>query len=370
MPIAGLEVGLPTSIDAIDAPWMTSVLRTSGGIDGNTSVATVSIEPFQVGVGLLGQLARASLTYDGGDGPASLIVKFPIDVPNQRGIADGMNAYEREVKFYTELAARSDLRTVGVHAAMITEDKSNCLIVMDDLSALRQGDRINGMTWDEAVTSVRTLARFHAGWHGSADLEKIGEIWYPLSTPVYNVILPQFMAAGWEPCQAHKPDLLNEDLIAFGNDWCDLLPAMQQQLTTSPTLIHADWRADNMFLDDQGQLIMIDFQLIGVGSGAYDLGYFICQSLERSVRGGREKELVQIYVDEMAANGVQLDFDDVWFTFRVAVGFCFIYGIVSYAQYELIPGEGQFVVDTLLRRSVEGITDVDAIAAVRSLVAS
>jgi len=367
MGIAGLEVGIPGAIEDVDAPWLTQVLRTSGAIDSDTAVASASVEPFQVGVGLLGQLARATLTYQGGDGPETVIVKYPIDVPFQRGMADAMNVYEREARFYSELGPRSELATATVHAAMVNDDKSQAIIVMEDLSALRQADRTNGVTWDEAVTAVRALARFHAGWHESPELDELSEVWYLLSNPLYNAVLPQFIAGGWEPCQRHKPDLLDDDLIAFGNDWVELLPAMQQQLTTAPTMIHADWRADNMFFDDQGELVMVDFQLIGVGNGAYDLGYFICQSVERDVRAGRERELVQIYVDELAANGVERDVDQVWFDLRVAIGFCFIYGIVSYAQYELLPGEGQHVIDTILRRSAAGIQDVDAIAAVRSL---
>ncbi|MEM7287970.1 MAG: phosphotransferase [Actinomycetota bacterium] len=368
MPIAGLEVGLPASIDDVDSEWMTKVLRTSGAIDDGTTVTGAAVEPFQVGVGLLGQLARVTLTYAGGNGPNTVIVKWPIDVPHQRGMADAMNVYEREARFYAELEPRSELRSAKVHAAMIAEDKSQSMIVMEDLSALRQADRFEGVTWDEAVTAVRTLARFHAGWHESAELEELSEVWYSLMNPLYNAILPQFVAAGWEPCQAHRPDLLDPDLVAFGDDWSELLPAMQRHLTTSPTLIHADWRADNMFIDDHGELVMIDFQLIGVGNGAYDLGYFVCQSVEREVRAGRERELVRIYVDELAANGVERDAEQVWFDFRVAIGFCFIYGIVSYAEYEHLPGEGQHVVDTILRRSAAGIVDMDAIGAVRSLV--
>ncbi len=363
-----MEVGLPASLDDVDAAWLTSVLRTSGAIDASTTVATASVEPFQVGVGLLGQLARASMTYDGGDGPATVIVKWPIDVPHQRGMADAMNVYEREARFYTEVAPRSTLRAATAHASLIADDKSGCMIVLEVLSHLRQADRVNGVTWDEAVTAIRALARFHAGWHGSPELEAISEVWIALDNPLYKVVLPQFVDGGWEPCKRHKPDLLIEELIAFGDDWAELLPAMQRQLVTSPTLIHADWRADNMFFDDEGKVVMIDFQLIGVGNGAYDLGYFICQSIERNVRAGRERELVQVYVDELAANRVVRDADQVWFDFQVAIGFCFIYGIVSYAQYELLPGEGQQVVDTLLRRSTEGIIDTGAIAAVRSLV--
>ena len=67
--IAGLEVGLPRGIAEVDAAWLTTVLRTSAAIDSATSLATVEIEPFAVGAGLLSLLYRVSPTYDGGSGP-------------------------------------------------------------------------------------------------------------------------------------------------------------------------------------------------------------------------------------------------------------------------------------------------------------
>ena len=50
--IAGLEVGLPASIDDVDAAWMTAVLRTSGAIGQSSSVTALSSEPYIAG-GLL-----------------------------------------------------------------------------------------------------------------------------------------------------------------------------------------------------------------------------------------------------------------------------------------------------------------------------
>ncbi len=364
--VAGLEVGIPEDPLNLDPSWLTTVLRSSGAIDGSTVVASVSSEAFQVGVGLLGQLARASITYDGGAGPEAVVLKYPIDVPHQRGMADGMNVYEREVRYYAEIDDGANPRTPKVHAAMISDDKSRSLIVMEDLSHLRQADRITGVTWEEAVIAVRALARFHAAWHGSERLTEMAECWYALENPIYNVLLPAFIDAAWENCQRYGARFLNEDLVAFGDRWVELWPSVQQHMMTSPTLVHADWRADNMFMDDDG-IIMIDFQLVGVANGAYDLGYFISQSIEPEVRAGREPELISIYVQELADAGVDRDVEQVAFDTRVAIGMCFIYGIVSYAQYELLPGEGQQVIDTLLRRSTQGITDMDAIEAVTSL---
>ncbi len=368
--IAGLEVGLPTSMAEVTPAWMTSVLRTSGEIEDGTSVSTISIDPFMVGVGLLGQLARATMSYEGGSGPATVILKWPTDIPQMRGMADALNAYEREVRFYRELAPTSVLATPKVHAAMIDADKVHSMIVMEDLSGLRQGDRINGLTWEEAVIAVKTGAEFHAQWYESDRLAEFAECWYPLDVPVYNVILPQMFAGGWDNAQIHGAAHLNDELREFGNDWSELLPAMQKHLVTAPCLVHADWRADNMFVTDDGEgIITIDFQLAGVGNGAYDLAYFLACSTEREVRGGREKELVQIYVDTLAENSVERDFEQVWFDYRVAAGFHMIYGVTSFAAWDDFPDSSKEVLLALMRRNFQGIVDVDAIGAVRSLVA-
>ncbi len=366
MTIAGLEVGLPKSVEDVDAEWMTQVFRTSGAIDADTTVASLSTEPFQIGVGLMGQLSRISLSYDGGDGPATVIAKTPIGVDAQLAMAHAMNFYAREVRFYTDLDADSDLRTAKIHAAMIDEDQ-HFIIVMEDLSHLRQGDRVNGMTWEEAESAVRAVAAFHAGWHESPRLDELSETWLGIDNPLYHVVLPQIFTAGWGPCQANASDLLSEELVAFGNDFTELMPLAQRHLTTSPTLVHSDYRADNMFIDDDGEIVTVDFQIAGVGNGVYDLAYFVSQSLERDVRGGREHELIRIYCDTLAEHGVTRDLEVVWEDFRVALAFFLIYGVASFVEFENLPGEGQFVLTTLLRRCVSAIEDTDAIAALRAL---
>lgn len=366
MTIAGLEVGLPKTLDDVTAEWLTRVLRRSGAIDESTTVASLVAEPFQVGVGLVGKLARLELTYDGGSGPASLVVKYPIDIESQLAMAHAMNFYAREVRFYTELAAVSDLRTAQVHASMIDDDQ-HFMIVMEDLSHLRQGDRINGMTWDEAEAAVRALARFHAGWHESDRLDELSECWLAVDNPLYSVVLPQIFTAGWGSCQENAADLLTDEVIAFGNDFNDLMPAAQARFMTAPTLIHADYRADNLFVDDNGDIVTVDFQIAGVGNGVYDLAYFVSQSLEPEVRRGRERELIQLYIDTLATHGVHRDPEVVWVDFQVALAFFLLYGVASFVEFGNLPGEGQSVLTTLLRRCVSAIVDTDAITAYRAL---
>lgn len=373
--IAGHEVGMPAEIDDVTAAWMTDVLRVSGALDSTTEVSSLVSEPFAVGVGLLSRLYRSTLTYEdtngetgGGSGPATVIVKFPTVIPHQRAIADAFNIYEREVKAYTEVVPRSPIRTPRVHAAMMATDKSNCCLVMEDLSELSQADSSTGATWEQAVNALDALAAFHANWFASPELDEMSETFISFQNPMHLAALPGVHAAGWPAAKQHAAELFTPELIEFGDAWADHLPHMLDLVSSSPSLLHGDWRTDNMFFDAAGDMVIFDFQISAVGNGAYDLAYFLSQSLERETRAGRERELVQRYVDQLAVHGVEREMEQLMFDVRCAAAFCIMYGFASYPQYEDLPENSQRMTHQLLRRSVEAIVDLDGVAAIRQLV--
>ena len=169
---------------------------------------------------------------------------------------------------------------------------------------------------------------------------------------------------------AEVAEVLSPDVIALGDMWVDRLNAMLDHMCTNPTLCHQDWRADNMFIGADGEIVMIDPQIAGIANGAYDIGYFISQSTERETLQGRHRELVQHYVDEMSGLGHTLDADQVFFDTRVAVGLCLMYGFSSYAQYEQLDEQGKVMTLKLLRRGAESIEDFDSLGAIRELPVS
>lgn len=367
--IAGHEVGVPAKIDDVNADWMTEVLRTSGALNDGSRVVSVQSEPFAVGVGLLSRLYRSLLSYDGaGVGPATVIVKFPTVIPHQRGIADAFNIYEREVKAYTEIVPRSPIRTPQIHAAMMAPDKSNCCLVMEDLSGLTQANPASGATWEQALNALDALAAFHATWFASPELEELSETFISFQNPIHLAALPGLHAVGWPAAKEHAADLFTPELISFGDAWADHLPQMLDLVSSSASLLHGDWRTDNMFFNDEGDMVILDFQITAVGNGAYDLAYFLSQSLERETRAGREREMVQRYVDQLGAHGVERDVDQLMFDVRCAAAFCLMYGFASYPEYAELPEVSKQMTRQLMRRSVEAIVDLDGVSAIQQLV--
>ena len=360
--IAGLEVGLPRGIAEVDAALLTTVLRTSAAIDSATSLATVEIEPFAVGAGLLSLLYRVSPTYDGGSGPDTLIVKFPIDLPHQRGIADSLGFYPREIRFYREVAPHSPVRTPVVHAAMMAEDSTDFVVVMEDLSDRTTPDQRVGATWEQALASIDAMAALHAKWHEHPELEQMVNTFPPMLNPGYLHGLPPIFEAGWVNAQVHGADYLTPELVMFGDRYGEHLEFMLTTANTPVTLVHGDWRLDNLFFDGD-DVMVIDFQISGLASGVYDLAYFVSQSIAPEVRAGREKELIDRYVAKLAANGVVRDRDEVEHQFKVAVAQCFIYGVSSFPSYDDLPERSQELVKLLLGRSAQAIVDFDALSA-------
>ncbi len=365
--IADAAVGLPDDIGGVTAEWLTSVLQTSGVLAQDASVAAVETEPFAVGVGLLSQLNRARLTYsDGATGPETLVIKFPIDIPHQRAIADAFNVYGREVKAYREVAPHSPILTPTVHAAIHDPEASHCCIVMEDLSDLTHADATTGATWEQACAAIDALAAFHARWHEHPDLGDMSVTFFDHGDPMFLGALPPVYEAGWPRTKELASDLLNDDVIAFGDRWVDHLPVMLQRSSEPKTILHNDWRSDNMFHTEDGTPIVLDFQITGVGNGAFDLAYYLSQSLERSTIQGRRPELVQRYVEQLATHGIERDVDSVMDDVRVITAFCIMYGFASFPEYEALPEEGKAMTRQLLRRCVEAIEDLDALSALHA----
>ena len=71
------------------------------------------------------------------------------------------------------------------------------------------------------------------------------------------------------------------------------------------TLVHFDYRADNLFFDNSsGEVAVIDWQSISQGGGAADVGYLMGQNLDNAVRREHENDLLRTYHATLEANGV------------------------------------------------------------------
>ena len=152
------------------------------------------------------------------------------------------------------------------------------MLLMEDLSDLQLGDQVSGTTVDQARAALIGLAAHHAQFWNGAGMENadfIPVINGPLNqagSPIYEASLPGFMEAFGT---AIKPELA--DFVA---GYAAMRPQILDELAAMPhTLVHFDYRADNLFFDDAGAVVVIDWQAISQGGGVADVAYLLSQNL-------------------------------------------------------------------------------------------
>ncbi len=316
---------LPTTTSEITAEWLTEALRESGTIGAGTVVESVILDPAAAGVGFMGEVGKVGVVYGGDptDAPTKIIAKFPTASPDIRTMMHPTRIYEREHRFYGELAETSPLRTPSVyHITCVTAetpDDERYMLLMEDLSDLTVGDQVAGVSVEQARVALIGLAGHHAAfWNGARleDADFIPIINGPLNqagASIYEVSLPGFMDKFGD---AIKPELRTyvEGYAAARTQIIDDLEAMPH------TLVHFDFRADNLLFDTDGTVAVVDWQTISQGGGAADLGYFLSQNLSTEDRRAHEVDLLRSYHDALVGHGVSgYDFDTLLADYRVGI---------------------------------------------------
>ena len=355
---------LKTDAD-ITPQWVEGVLKGSKSLEDSVSVTAVTTERVGEGVGILSILQRVTPSYSGATkAPKSFIVKYPTDDPTQRFTADALVLYIRELVFYKDCAPDAPFKTAKCYAQAIASDNTDFTIAMEDISHYQQLNQLDGASLDQAKTFLEILADIHAMWWGSPKLANYTEIFQPLDNPTYNAVLPMLWTAGWPAAAEHAGDLISDNVRDIGDIWAGKVPWMLQNLSAPTTMCHGDFRADNLMLDGD-RPVAIDFQIVGTGSGMYDVGYFISQSITTAVRRGHDKELVDTYLDRLEFHGVDIDRDEAWRQYLVAITFCVTYGVTSFASYTEQNKRGQDLIREMFLRALSCVEDNNALSVIR-----
>ena len=315
----------PTTTADITADWLTGALRESGTIGAEASVTNVSFEPGSAGVGFMGEVGVLDVAYDGADdAPARIIAKFPTQSPEIAAMMRPTRVFEREHRFYQTLAAETPVRTPETyHIVCETNDDPETpetyLLLMEDLGSLTEGDQVAGVTVEQARAALTGLAAHHARFWNAAGLESadfVPVIDGPLNQAgqgIYEASLPGFKQV--------FGDVLTPEMDALADAYTAANPGLLKALGAMPrTLVHFDYRADNLFFDEDGSVVVIDWQAISQGGGAADVGYFLSQNLSTEDRRANEDELLHAYHDGLVAGGVTgYDFDTFFNDYRLGV---------------------------------------------------
>jgi Ecdysteroid kinase-like family len=351
-------IAVADSLSALDAGWFTTALRDAGHT--RAGVAAVSLEPMRFR-GAIADMAVVRLAYDGtGDpGPASVVAKIRGTTPVQVGMDAAMGLYEREARFYRELAASVPVRTPRCYHA---GDGTATPLLLEDLGDLRIGDQMRGLAVADAERVMDVLADLHARFWESPVLE---QDW--ILSPgegAFAAMVAQLVGSGVEALRERYGDRVPAavlDAVATAAPrWSEIL----RRCAEGPaTLVHNDCRLDNVFFRADGEPVLVDWQVLARTRGTQDVANLLAGSMDVDDLRASWEPLLRRYHDRLRGQGVR---DYAWGDcvrhYRQNILYPLGAGIALLGNLDI--GDDRGLGDAIVLRALTHTADLDSLAAV------
>jgi aminoglycoside/choline kinase family phosphotransferase len=285
----------------LTAEWFTAALNHVGLLDG----AVVSdITTTALGTGQMSDSFRVVLDYDADTtAPRSLVAKLPSSDDSSRTTAITLRSYEKEVRFYQQVAHQLSVKLATPYFADIEPETGRFTLLLADLSPAQQGDQILGCDAATAADALTQLALLHSACWGSSALA--GMDWLGGYSEAETVFLIGLLPTLWAGFQDRYAADLDGDVTRAGAALFDHLETYLTPTSTPTTLVHGDYRVDNLLFAPDGAVVgVVDWQTCSLGAALSDVSYFLGASLHPEERRKTETALLGGYVDQLVAGGV------------------------------------------------------------------
>jgi thiamine kinase-like enzyme len=143
-------------------------------------------------------------------------------------------------------------------------------------------------------------------------------------------LVPQLVAKGW-PLLAEVAPAAAQIVTPLARDPGPLLTALA---STPQTLVHSNWKLDNLGTDDQGRTVLLDWEQPGLGAPLSDLAWYLainCRRLPQS-----KEESILAYRAALAECGVGTG---AWFDRQLAL--CMLGALVQFGWEKALGGYDQ-----------------------------
>jgi len=283
--------------------WMTAALRRAGVLGEGATVRSFETAP--IGTGQMADTTRFMLTLDEpAAGPASVIGKFASADDQSRGTGLALRAYEIEVRFYREVAARIGARVPSVYLAEVEPETGWFTLLMEDMAGAVQGDQIAACGPDVAAAVLDEMAGLHAPCWEAPELE--GLEWLNRATPESDSFLLALVPSLLPGFLERYADTLAPEHQEVCRLFVEHLPAYLRLRGGPRTATHGDFRLDNLlFQPDSARPVVVDWQTAAWGGASVDAAYFIGGCMEVDDRRAHEGDLLAHYHRALCSRGVR-----------------------------------------------------------------
>lgn len=270
---------------------------------GDSSIADFTTTRIGTGqVALCYRLALEREEYPGVPAiPPTLVFKLPATDPKSKGIGLAMDLYERETKFYSELAATQPPNSLAKPHYSYFENGTFSLLMKDAVGAV-VGDELVGATIEQARSAVRALGDIERLFPLEALLEKAPWVFdrEPVPREYFEALTMRFLEEFGGRLEEEEVVVI-ERLLTRWDAYVELS-------RESPRgLVHGDFWLGNVLFGEE-TAVVVDWQTVDVGPVMRDLAMFFGGSICTEERRQYADELTELY---LAASGSSMTLSQV-----------------------------------------------------------
>ncbi len=345
----------PTLIERpsdLTAEWLTAAL-------GTGPVTAFSYD--RIGTGQMSECYRVDLAYgEGAAGPASVVLKVAAADPSSRQTGLAMGLYEREVRFYSDIAPGLNGPVAPCHHHAYDPETGIFDLLLGDAAPAVVGDEIRGATAEQATLALTQLGRVHGPLLGNPALAATDWITResPLNQGLLAALYAGFVDRYRDQVSPEHRDVCERLVASF-----DAYLAQEAEPGRPQGLVHGDYRLDNMLFGKAGAdrpLTVVDWQTVTWGAALTDVAYFLGCALPVQARRDQYDDLLRAYHAALGPDS-SLSLDDVREGVRRASFFGVVMAVVSpmlVARTER--GDAMFM--AMIERHCQHVLDTDALA--------
>lgn len=346
--LVGRRAGLPRSVAGLSETVLSAVM----GIDVN-SVSVLDADA--------GTSSRARLALTGVGVPQTVFVKLTAQTAATRLMGELGRLGHTEVRFYRQLAPELT-GLPKAYGAAFDGWTGRYLLVLEDLPAAdcQFPDTLHPLSVDQAGLIVGLLARLHATFWGlPADgAAPLGWLYTP-SGDTTSMLTGALMKTSIKRL-AGRTDIPVEQ----GRFITENYRAVAALIDTPPhTVMHGDAHPGNVYFRD-GKPGLLDWQAVRRGHPSRELAYTLVTSLTPQDRRSAQRELLDDYCRALAAaDGPQLDGDELWLRYRQAAMYAYVAALITAGMGGM---QAENIALAGLQRAVAALEDLETIALLKN----
>ena len=303
-----MGIVFPATTKEINVEWLNEVLHKNGFL-GNTDIISVDHKPMGTGRGFLSEMAKLHLTYNSNTSslPGTMIAKWPPLNEFALRAVMSMGLFEREIRFYTDIAPNCDIRTPRIYFTFIGDNNQYGILMEDCSSFIEPDPDMNGLSLEDSKTAVLKMADFHARWWNAENRPELN--WVPGVKTIFTND-PNTADSAWNICIGRQVfvDALPKGGMEAGQKIVDNFDWILNNLAQDKlSLVHDDLKSENMFIDSatpEDPLIIFDWSTLNINRGVTDLSFLLGEAVSPDTRRKIERDIIPLYHERLVENGV------------------------------------------------------------------